>query len=257
MSCREVAPLWAGQYARLWIAKMRFPGTEVHTGAIHPTARFGAGCIIHREARVAAGVRLGCRCTVGPRAVLEPRVAMSDGCVVYDGAHLGEDVSLGDYSYVNEGSLIGSGRVGRYSSIGPGVFIGLPEHAADRFSTAPSLGGALEKEPPVIENDVWIGARAIVLRGIKVHTGAVIAAGSVVTRDVQPYEIVGGAPARTLKERAPRAVAERLLATKWWELPHETVCSLVHRLNALQEWSDRASAAEAFVLASRESIKSQ
>ncbi len=70
---------------------------------------------------------------------------------------------------------------------------------------------------PKIEHDVWIGQQVILARGITIHTGAVVAAGSVVTKDVPPYTVVGGNPARPIKKRFPDEIAERLLRTTWWE----------------------------------------
>ena len=74
-----------------------------------------------------------------------------------------------------------------------------------------------------IGHDVWIGHGAIVLPGRNICTGAVIAAGAIVTRDVPAYTIVAGNPARAIKRRFPEAIAERLLASKWWDWEHEAL----------------------------------
>ena len=65
-------------------------------------------------------------------------------------------------------------------------------------------------------HDVWIGQRAIVMPGVNIGTGAIVAAGSVVTQDIPPYAIVGGVPAKIIKYRFSDAVIERLLKTEWW-----------------------------------------
>lgn len=72
------------------------------------------------------------------------------------------------------------------------------------------------KTAPVIGHDVWIGAKATILRGVKIGHGAVIAAGAVVNKDVEPYSIVGGIPAKHIRYRFDEATRKRLLALKWW-----------------------------------------
>ena len=70
----------------------------------------------------------------------------------------------------------------------------------------------------VIGNDVWIGCNAVICRGVHIGDGAVVAAGAVVTKDVEPYTIVAGVSAKKIKERCPRFLAERLQETEWWNL---------------------------------------
>ena len=84
-------------------------------------------------------------------------------------------------------------------------------HGYDHFFPNP------EKDDPVIKHDVWIGMSAAIMPGLTIGTGAVVAARSVVTRSVKPYEIVGGNPARVIKMRFPEEIVARLLASKWWE----------------------------------------
>ena len=79
------------------------------------------------------------------------------------------------------------------------------------------------KGDTVIGNDVWIGYEAVILQGVKIGDGAVIGTRAVVTKDVAPYSVVGGVPAREIKKRFPPDVTERLLALQWWNWPHETV----------------------------------
>ena len=81
-------------------------------------------------------------------------------------------------------------------------------------------------EPVHIGHDVWIGRNAIIQDGKTVGTGAVIASGAVVTKDVPPYAIVGGVPAKIIKYRFDPAISKELLASQWWDYPIETICSL-------------------------------
>lgn len=76
---------------------------------------------------------------------------------------------------------------------------------------------------PIIGNDVWIGANAIILQGVTIGDGAIIAAGAVVTKDVPPYAIVGGVPAKVIKYRFSDEVILKLLQIKWWDKPEEWI----------------------------------
>jgi serine acetyltransferase len=84
-----------------------------------------------------------------------------------------------------------------------------------------------------IENDVWIGAKATVMSGIKIGNGAVVAAGSVVTKDVPPYAIVAGNPAKIVKYRFDESQIEKLLQISWWNWDEGKI-----RDNAMKMWSD-------------------
>ena len=75
----------------------------------------------------------------------------------------------------------------------------------------------------IIGNDVWIGANVIILPGVKIGDGAIVAAGSIVTKDVEPYQIVGGCPARYIKPRFDQEIIDSLLKIKWWEWDHSKI----------------------------------
>ncbi len=75
-------------------------------------------------------------------------------------------------------------------------------------------------------NDVWIGDGAVVLQGASIGTGAVVGANAVVTKDVPPYAVVGGIPARVIRYRFRDDIIEELLATEWWEYPLEVLKTL-------------------------------
>lgn len=79
------------------------------------------------------------------------------------------------------------------------------------------------KGDTVIGNDVWIGYEALVMPGVKIGDGAIIAARSVVTRDVPPYTIVGGNPAKVIKQRFDEKVVVELLTIRWWDWPVEKI----------------------------------
>ena len=124
----------------------------------------------------------------------------------------------------------GSGKlyVGAFCSIAEGVQIFLGgEHRADWITTYPFIdfwkaarnikGHPKTKGNVVIGNDVWIGQEALILSGVNIGDGAVIGARSVVSRDVPPYHVVAGNPARIIRARFDSETIRRIAATRWWE----------------------------------------
>lgn len=153
---------------------------------------------------------------------------------------LGPEISIGRHSYglarrmVAGASMEAPLRVGAFCSIGPDVlFFSKADHPVDLPSTYPfktliwDTGkpnqDAVTKGGITIGNDVWIGARAIIMSGVEIADGAIIAAGAVVTKDVTPYAIVGGNPAREIRKRFEDAHIQALLDLRWWEWPDEDI----------------------------------
>ena len=135
-----------------------------------------------------------------------------------------KDIGIGDYTYINGGHVYRS-RIGKYCSIGFGVSIGPGEHHVHRITTFPissrtfyryDAGEFVDKGLTVVGNDVWIGNHATILQGIKIGDGAVIAAGAVVTKDVPPYAIMAGVPAKIIRYRFDEKIIEKLLKLEWW-----------------------------------------
>ena len=127
-----------------------------------------------------------------------------------------DDVTIGKYSYVNTGSSIENCTIGNYCSISSGVWVCPFEHDTRRRSTHPFTGSVPKRDPVTIGNDVLISLNAIILSGVTVGDGAVIGAGAVVTKDVAPFEIVGGVPAKHIGWRFEETEQKRIAATGWW-----------------------------------------
>lgn len=157
--------------------------------------------------------------------------------VVRKGVEIGPDVELGDYSYVSgPRAYIESARIGKFCSIARQTVIGVGNHNHQAVSTHPfffskEFGGIAkfnkhqsQKPPPVIGNDVWIGINSIIMRGVSIGDGAVIAANSVVTKDVAPYTIVGGIPAKYIRDRFTPDVTEKLKSIRWWDWDRSLLC---------------------------------
>lgn len=110
-------------------------------------------------------------------------------------------VEIGDNSGIGFNAWLGAVKIGKDVMMGPDVVILSRNHIFYNCKVPMKLQGAAEEKPVIIGNDVWIGTRAIILPGAHVGNGAIIAAGSVVTRDVPDYSIVGGNPAKVIKMR--------------------------------------------------------
>lgn len=144
------------------------------------------------------------------------------------------NIFIGSHSYMNDGGYIRANTfIGRYCSIGRRVTIAAGIHDVSKVSTSPVLNSKDSPYTPeqlsqlgitivsrrytVLENDVWVGDGAIIMPGLRIQTGSVIGANSVVTRDIPPYAVVCGAPARIIKYRFPENIIQQLLETEYWE----------------------------------------
>ena len=155
---------------------------------------------------------------------------------------------VGKFSYVSNNCRLANTKIGRYCSIANDVCTCNGQHPTSIFvTTYPSfyyntekqIGFSFHKDAPlfntskyadassefevIIGNDVWIGSHVLLMPGIKIGDGAIVAAGSVVTKDVEPYNIVGGSPAKLIKKRFNDNQINRLLKIEWWNKPHDSI----------------------------------
>lgn len=139
--------------------------------------------------------------------------------------------SIGNHSYIQKRSAVLHADVGNFCSIAAGVTIAPGIHYMDGVSCHPSFYlkntpllktfAAQDKISPwkhvTIGHDVWIGQNAVIMDGVNIGTGAIIASGAIVTKDVPPYTIVGGVPAKAIRLRFDEATIQQLLDSAWWE----------------------------------------
>lgn len=184
------------------------------------------------------------------RALLQHGLSIAPGTVVNNGLHFEKSNHInagttlngcrfGAYSYVVAG-VLNSTSLGRYCSVAHGVELGFHSHPTTWVSSHPfPFMAYLPKnlqwpvpcdfdymsKPITIGNDVWIGAHVRIMGGVKIGDGAIVATGSLVTSDVEPYAIVGGVPAKKIRMRFPDEIISKLIDVQWWNYDWPVIIS--------------------------------
>ncbi len=155
-------------------------------------------------------------------------------------------------SYISQNSKSGFTSIGNFCSIGPEVILGgLGRHPVNHFSTHPAFYSPhLRAGRSFIENetfdelphttvgsDVWIGAKAIILDGLKVGDGALIGAGALVNKEVPPYAVVAGVPAKVIRYRFDDEIIEAMMQWKWWNLPLDKIQKISSIIGQKESWN--------------------
>lgn len=167
-----------------------------------------------------------------------------------------ENSIMGDHSYVAGNSMIRNCRIGKYCAIARNVQISPGDHPTSGFvSIHPSTyckpafpakafvseNHYKHKERVEIGNDVWIGTNVVIVGGIRIGDGAIVAANSVVSKDIPPYTIVGGVPARYIRKRFAEEEIEFLKELKWWDKDDEWMEKNISKFWSIDEFMKFAS----------------
>lgn len=160
---------------------------------------------------------------------------------------------IDNFTYIAPETSIANCKIGKFCSIGPNVTIAPGKHPVNFVSTSPvffSVGKQAgvtfsdknfytENEDVLIGNDVWIGANCVILDGVKIGDGAIIAAGAIVNCDVENYSIVGGVPAKFIKYRFEKNIIEKLNYLKWWNNEEQWIKENYSTFNNIEDFAKK------------------
>lgn len=181
-------------------------------------------------------------------------ITIGENVAILDDVYL-KEVVISDFSYISNFSRLNNVHIGKFCSIGPHVQIGLAPHPSRRFvSTYPAFYSHHNSGCPLafrddkiyddripktfIANDVWIGSNVMIPGGIAIGTGAIVAAGSVVVKDVPSYAIVGGNPAKIIRYRFSNEQIDSVLASEWWNWPKEKILRNLVRFSDVEKFME-------------------
>lgn len=209
-------------------------GTWIEAMNLAPPVRLGPAPVIAPDAVIRAS-RFGAYTEVGESTRIEHSV-------------------FGDYSYIGHHGDVMAADIGKFSNIAAMVRINPGFHPTERpcqhhILYRASMYDAGQDDAELfhwrrlqrvrIGHDTWIGHGAVIMPGVTIGNGAVVGSGSVVTRDVPPYMIVAGSPARPIRPRFPSAIAKAVERTAWWDWDHPTLLSRLDDLRDLRRFLAR------------------
>ncbi|MDQ7005214.1 MAG: CatB-related O-acetyltransferase [Ghiorsea sp.] len=172
---------------------------------------------------------------------------IKEGVWIPFGTRVGAGCSIGRYSYIMPTCYMKDVKIGNFCSIAEGIHFLNKQHNISAFSSfpfserlrmhgidfPPMFKETINKGSINIEHDVWIGTNVSIMGGVTIGIGAIIATGSVVTKDVPPYSIVAGVPAKEIRKRFPPSTITALLDSKWWDDSLEEIQSQQKKLTKI------------------------
>lgn len=160
---------------------------------------------------------------------VDRKASLASNVAIAHDVEIRGNVSIGSWTYIEPYSFVNGAIIGRFCAIGRNVAIGGFQHPYEYPTISPKIYrdilGSRYDDPPhniKIGNDVWIGEKAIILGG-EIGNGAIVAAGAVVTKDVEPYSIVAGVPAKKIGDRFDSDEKKLLQELKWWDWSDEEI----------------------------------
>ena len=153
-------------------------------------------------------------------------VELNHKCNLAYGADLSNS-NVGKFTSIGRRTTIRNALIGNFCSVSYNVSIGATSHPIDRISGSAAfyqskyglvdITEKVKNQKTIIGHSVWIGCNAVIMEGVKVGNGAVVGAGAIVTKDLKPYEIVVGIPAKHLRYRFDKEIIDNIEKSKWWE----------------------------------------
>lgn len=214
---------------------MSNPACHISDSASLNDTAIGDKCIIYERVR-ARKSEFGNLVSIGDDGVLINSYLESN--ITINRRNFIQDSRIGRFTYTGENTTIRGARIGRFCSISWNVSIGGKDHDVDMVTNSSlwafrNMDGIKQDSGNfiygtnhgdcTIGSDVWIATSAVVLRDVVVGHGSIIGAGAVVTRNVDPYTIVAGVPARTIRNRFDEKIARALLELQWWDWPVDLI----------------------------------
>jgi virginiamycin A acetyltransferase len=165
------------------------------------------------------------------RPLLTGNIKLGKEVLIDDNSNLRGFISIDDFTAINKNvEIMGNVKIGKYCAFARNITIQSDNHDYNRLALQHRFYKRIFEQEPhklsntiIIENDVWIGTKALILGGINIGNGAIIAAGSVVTKNIPPYAIVAGVPAKVIKYRFSEEKIAILENLKWWDWSKEKI----------------------------------